>query len=83
MGLSGEPGTGGKWKERMKKIEVGMVQIGLGHNYKVIYFLCKSFKTANKMNVHIHVIIVWCLQNIICVHKLEYIFMDIRTIVTY
>ena len=41
MGLSGEPGPRGKWKERKKKIEVGMVQIGLGHNYKIIFFVQK------------------------------------------
>ena len=44
MGLSGEPGPRGKWKERMKKIEVGMVQIGLGHNYKIIFFCAKVLK---------------------------------------
>jgi hypothetical protein len=43
MGLSGEPGPRGKWKERKKKIEVGMVQIGLGHNYKIIFLCVQKF----------------------------------------
>ena len=44
MGLSGEPGPRKRWKERKKKIEVGMVQIGLGHNYKIIFFCAKVLK---------------------------------------
>ena len=48
MGLSGEPGPRGKWKDRMKKIEVGMVQIGLGHNYNIIFFGARVLKQQIK-----------------------------------
>lgn len=38
--LAGNQAQGENGKRERKKIEVGMVQIGLGHNYKIIYIFC-------------------------------------------